>query len=168
MRPTGALLGAVLLLGGIAGCGDPDVPSAFNDSVRVSADTTDPALLAPGIIFRKGPADPQVAAGPVYPPVVTGEPEVLSIYDGYFLRAPCSTPLSVEASRGDTITVRLRSRPDTTAPDPCQDSPKPIGYAMLVGPIEPGTYAVRLIHEGDRARPSPLDTVYENITIDAK
>lgn len=168
MRAGGAGAGAALLLFLAAlgtGCSEARAPG---QSFLVTTDTVDPALLAPGIVLRKGPATPEAIAGPVYPPIVAGDRGQLSIYEGYFLRAPCSTPIAVDASRGDTITVRIRSRPDTAAPDPCPEAPKPIGYAMLVGQFEPGTYAVRLIHEGDHARPSPLDTVYDNITVEPK
>jgi len=168
VRAGGAGLGAALLLVLAAlatGCSDARGPG---QSLLVTTDTVDPALLAPGIVLRRGPATPEAIAGPVYPPIVKGDRGQVSIYEGYFLQAPCSSPIAAEAFRGDTITVRVRSLPDTLAPDPCPEAPKPIGYAMLVGQFEPGTYAVRLIHEGDHARPSPLDTVYPNITVEPK
>lgn len=164
MRRPGALTVA-LSLTLAAGCA-PEGPGPNTEAFEVSADTVDPALIAPGVILRRGPATPEAVEGPVYPPVVTGDAGQLSIYEGFFLRAPCSTALAVEASRGDTITVRVWSAPDTTAPTPCPDGPKAVGYAMLVGQFDPGTYAVRLIHDGDGARPAPLDTVYDNITVE--
>ncbi len=164
MRPS-AVLAVAVLAALAAGCG-PDTAADREDSFQVTADTIDPELLAPGTILRQGPATPEAMAGPVRPPVLAGAKGQISISQGYFVRAPCATSISVRASRGDTITVRVTSRPDTTAPDPCPETPKPIGYAMLVGQFEPGSYAVRLIHEGDGARPAPLDTVYENITVE--
>ncbi|MFO7893383.1 MAG: hypothetical protein R6U63_06615 [Longimicrobiales bacterium] len=164
MRAGAALLGALLVAGG---CADPGARTSANRMV-VTTDTADPELLAPGIILRHGPATPEAVAGPVRAPVVEGDRGQLSIYDGYFILAACATPIRVTATRGDTITVRVVSEPDTARAGPCQERPKPIGYAMLVGQFEPDRYTVRLIHEGDGARPTPLDTVYDNITIQPK
>ena len=164
MKRPGAGLWIVLLLGLAAGC---DAGADAGDRFTVTADTVDLAMT-PGVIFRHGPATPEAIAAPVTPPVVRGGEGRLSIYDGFFIRAPCSTPLQVQARRGDTVTVRVWSEPDTTAADPCPEEPKPVGYSMLVGPFDPGTYTVRVSHEGDGARPVLLDTVYEDITVDPK
>ena len=159
---------AALVLTGCAGepGSEPSGDQGFSgaDSARISADTV--AADKPGTIFRFGPAEPEVASGPVYPPVVVGDEGQISIYEGFFLRAPCSRPLQADASRaGDTIVVRIISRPDSAAAG-CQEAERATGYALLAGQFEPGDYPVRLIHEGDLAREAPLDTVYENITVE--
>ena len=154
-----------------AACGqgpDADDPdrTGFSgvDSARITTDTV--AADKPGTILRFGPAEPEVAAGPFYPPVVVGDEGQISIYEGFFLVAPCSRPLRADASRAaDTIVVRLISEPAASDAD-CQDVERPTGYALLAGQFEPGDYPVRLIHQGDLARETPLDTVYEDITVE--
>lgn len=163
--PARAWIAAALLALSAGACA-PDAGGTDTSDARVSADTTDPGLEKPGTILRFGPAAPEVAAGPLAPPTVEGDEGQVSIYEGYFLRGPCSLPLRVDAShQGDTILVRVISEPDSTRLDTCEEGQRPTGYAVLVGQFEPDDYQVRVIHEGDGARPTPLDTVYENITV---
>lgn len=139
--------------------------AAFCSAVWVGACGPDPEPEKPGTVFRQGPATPEEIARPLHPPIVEGGEGQVSIYDGYFVRGPCATPLQVDANRGDTILVRLMSKPDSARADNCQEEEQPTGYAVLVGQFEPAEYAVRVVHEGDRSRPAPLDTVYENIIV---
>ncbi|MDX1579070.1 MAG: hypothetical protein R3266_11320 [Gemmatimonadota bacterium] len=153
----------VLALG--AACQDPPRDASMATTV-VTTDTVDPALQKPGTVFRFGPATEDVLTGPVEPPVVEGDSGQVSIYEGFFVQAPCARPLRAGAdTSGDTIIVRVVSEPDTARTGPCLEEEKALGYAMLVGRFEPGDYAVRVIHEGDLARDPPLDRVYEDIGI---
>ncbi len=139
--------------------------AAFCSALWVGACGPDPEPEKPGTVFRHGPATPEEIARPLHPPTVEGGEGQVSIYDGYFVREPCALPLRIFASGGDTILVRLVSEPDTAGTGDCQEAEQPTGYAVLVGQFEPDEYAVRIVHEGDRSRPAPLDTVYENITV---
>jgi hypothetical protein len=123
----------------------------------------------PGTILRRGPATPEEVADPSPTPTVEGDVGQVSIYDGFFVTAPCASPPRVDASRQrDTIHVRVISdAPDTPADSSCSESDRAWGYAALVGEFEEGRYEVRVSHEGDRARPS-LDTVFTGITIESR
>lgn len=159
---------AIALLAISAGCDGSDRPDALDGQIII-ADTIDPELIQPGTVLRVGPATEEAINRPVFPPIVRGDEGMISIYDGFFIQAPCSLPLqrAVRLSR-DTITVRFISAPDTTLDGPCQEDSRPLGYSMLVGQFEPDSYAVRLMHEGDQARATPLDTVYEDIAVEPK
>jgi hypothetical protein len=164
-RPT---IGAALLLLATAAC-TPDGEEAASSGAAIAVDATDPDLERPGTIFRSGPATPEEIARPLYPPIVRGAEGVVSIYEGYFVRAPCSRPLRVDAnSEGDTILVRVVSETDTARTDTCAQPERPTGYSVLVGEFPPADYRVRIVHEGDRSRPTRLDTVYDDITVKPK
>ena len=157
---------ALALVAGIPGaCGPDDGGEAALSRDVITTDTIDPDMVAPGVIFRSGPATAEAMAGPIYPPIVAGDAGQVSIHGGYFVQRPCSLPLQASSRRGDTITVRITSRPDTARAGTCPEDRKALGYALLTGQFEPGTYAVRLVHEGDLAREAGLDTVYPNITV---
>lgn len=107
-----------------------------------------------------------MASGRPSAPIVAGDSGQISVYDGYFLLAPCSQPLRVQASQAeDTIRVRLFSSPDTAATGPCAEDVRPWEYSLLVGQFEPGEYVVHVRHEGDLARETALDTLYRGIEI---
>lgn len=162
MTSARASIAAVLLT--LTGACAPDVGGTSTNNTVIWADST--GLEKPGTILRFGPAAPEVASNPPSAPVVDGDKGQVSIYEGYFLREPCALPLRVDAShQGDTILVRVISAPDSLRLDTCAEGQRPTGYAVLVGQFEPDDYAVRIVHEGDRARPTPLDTVFDNITI---
>lgn len=163
MKAPGWALLAALAFGAGAACGAPPEPAEGVGNADIRADTVDSSR--PGTILRYGPADPEVVSGPVYPPVVVGDEGQVSVYEGFFIQEPCALPLRVDASRqSDTILVRVISEPDTARVD-CRESERPAAYAVLVGQFEPGAYSVRVVHEGDRARTTPLDIVYDNIAI---
>lgn len=147
----------------------PDGDNMALDRATLVVDTVDPDLVKPGTVLRFGPATPEEIARPHYPPVVRGDEGVVSIYEGYFVRAPCSLPLRVDASNeGDTILVRVVSEADSTRTETCEEPERPTGYAVLVGQFQPAGYRVRIVHEGDRSRPTSLDTVYDDITVKPK
>lgn len=156
-------VGAALIA--CAACGGAD--GRVDDRFNITADTAvDDAANQPGTVFRHGPATPEAVQGPVYSPVVRGDEGQVSIYQGYFVRPPCADRLRVEARhRGDTIRVRIYAPRDSAAAASCNLPALAVGYSLLVGPFEPGPYDVHLTHEGDIARETPLDTVYENVTI---
>lgn len=161
------------LLAGLACVGDGEQARAQADGPMqeavITADTVDRGGTKPGTILRWGPATPEAIEGPVYPPVVAGDRGQVSIYEGYFVSQPCYRPLRADADlQADTIVVRVIADPDTARAGPCEEAEKPLGYAMLVGQFDPGSYAVRLIHEGDTARDAPLDTVYADIAIEPR
>lgn len=164
-RPS---IGAALLLLVTAAC-TPDHDELAAARAAMTVDTTDHEFETPGTVFQFGPATPEEVARPLYPPVVRGDEGVVSIYEGYFVRAPCSRPLRVDASHeGDTILVRVVSESDTARIETCAEAERPTGYAVLVGQFEPAEYQVRIVHEGDRSRPTSLDTVYDDITVKPK
>ena len=161
------------LLAGLACVGDGEQARAQAENrtqeAVITADTVDRGGTKPGTILRWGPATPEAIEGPVYPPVVAGDRGQVSIYEGYFVSRPCHRPLRAEADlQADTIIVRVIADPDTARTGPCEEVEKQLGYAMLVGQFDPGTYAVRLIHEGDMAREALLDTVYAGIAIEPR
>jgi hypothetical protein len=148
----------------LAGCLDDGPPPGM------VADTTyldDPDQ--PGTVLRRGPATPDEVADPSPAPTVEGATGRISVYDGFFVTAPCAGPPRVDASlQQDTIHVDVISDPAVLPTDSiCAGTDRAWGYAVLVGPFEAGSYAVRLRHQGDRARP-PLDTVLAGITIEPR
>lgn len=164
-RPARGLAIEALCLGLVVAACAPESDGRLHGAL-ITADTVDAALEQPGTVLRFGPATPEEIARPLYAPIVEGDHGQVSIYRGFFVREPCALPLRVDASLGvDTITLRVVSEPDTARADTCQEGEHPTGYAVLVGQFEPDVYAVRVVHEGDRSRPAPLDTVYENITV---
>lgn len=147
----------------------PDADDLALNRAAIAVDTMDPGFKKPGTILRFGPATSEEIARPATSPMVRGDEGVVSIHEGYFVRGPCARPLRVDASsHGDTILVRVVSEPDTSRVGTCEERERPTGYAVLVGQFQPAEYRVRVVHEGDRARPTSLDTVYDNIIVKPK
>jgi hypothetical protein len=139
---------------------------AYAPSIDADSAIFDPSL-GPGTVLRAGPANAEQVADPTSAPVVAADGPQVAIHDGFFRTAPCGGPLGANAVLlSDTIVVRVVSQPpaDTAA---CEGEGEATAYALLVGQFEPGDYVVRLIHDGDRARP-PLDTVYPPVTLEPR
>ena len=161
MRPVpGVVLAAGLVLS--AACGDGGPPPGMVADTTYLEDA-----LTPGVILRRGPASPEEVASPAPSPVVSGDYGQISVYDGFFITAPCASAPRIDASReSGTIRVRVISE-EAPADDACGESERAWAYAALIGEFEPGRYDVRVSHEGDLAR-SPLDTVYTDIAIEPR
>lgn len=157
-----AAVTAAALVAAVAAC----APSSDRDGGMGDDVVIDSTGVGPGTVFRYGPATAAALADPPSAPIVEGDSGQVSIHGGFFGLEPCAAPLRPVASwSGDTIRVRLVSGPDTTLEGPCTQGEQKAGYALVVGQFEPGDYAVRVIHEGDRARSPALDTVYHGIRI---
>ena len=62
---------------------------------------------------------------------------------------------------GNTMTIRMIARANNAA---CSSGPtSPIGYNAYLTNVEPGTYTVRIVHEGDQLVPS--GTVVKEVVI---
>ena len=122
----------------------------------------------PGTVMRRGPATAEAIADPPAVPSVRGGQGQLSIYDGFFLAAPCAGEPRVDASRRqDTVLVRIVSEPAAVPTESCDEEARAWGYSLLVGPFQPDEYPVRVVHEGDLERP-PLDTVFSDVAIEPR
>jgi hypothetical protein len=147
-----------------AACGDGGPPPGMVVDTSFMEDAT-----MPGSVLRRGPASPEQLANPTPSPTVRGDSGQISIYDGFFVTAPCARPPVVDASlERDTIRVRIVSQaPAAPADTACAEASRAWGYATLVGQFDGGIYQVHVVHQGDLAR-APLDTVYTDITIESR
>ena len=82
---------------------------------------------------------------------------------GGILLMPCLTADRTASYQreGTTLTFRIITRPNNGA---CSSGPtQPIGYNAYLTNVEPGTYTVRIVHEGDQLVPS--GTVVKEVVV---
>jgi len=93
---------------------------------------------------------------------VFGRTGYIEAIDGIML-LPCLTADKFAAYQrdGTTLTFRLTARPNGAG---CASGPtQPIGYNLYLTNVEPGTYTVRIVHEGDSLVPS--GTVVKEVVV---